>query len=119
VVVQTTERGGGLLIEVIDNGSGLEPHQFEAVFHEFYQCEDPLTRSHEGLGLGLSIARGIAELHGGRLWVHSEGSGRGATFALWLPGLGPLPSPVVRTAVGLRAARRRSRRRRAPVRLAT
>jgi len=111
VAVHTTERGGGLLIEVTDTGSGLEPEHFEAVFEDFFQLEDSLTRTHEGLGLGLPIARGIAELHGGRLWVHSDGPGRGATFALWLPGLGPLPSPVVRTALGIRAGRRHTRRR--------
>jgi signal transduction histidine kinase len=111
VAVHTTERGGGLLIEVTDTGNGLEPEHFESVFEDFYQVEDPLTRTHEGLGLGLPIARGIAELHGGRLWVHSEGAGRGATFGLWLPGLSPLPSPAVRSAVGRRAGRRGARRR--------
>jgi hypothetical protein len=69
------------------------------------------------LGLGLPIARGIAELHGGRLWVHSDGAGRGATFALWLPGLSPLRAPIVRSAVGRRAGRRGARRRGRPARL--
>jgi signal transduction histidine kinase len=111
VAVHTSERGGGLLIEVIDTGCGLEPENFEAVFQDFFQVEESLTRTHEGLGLGLPIARGIAELHGGRLWVHSDGIGRGATFALWLPALSPLPSPALRSAVGIRAGRRPTRRR--------
>ncbi len=114
VAVHTTERGGGLLVEVNDTGRGLDPEHVESIFQDFFQVGDPLTRTDEGLGLGLPIARGIAELHGGRLWAQSEGIGHGATFSLWLPGLGPLPSPAVRSVVGIRAGRRRVRRRARP-----
>jgi signal transduction histidine kinase len=104
VTVRTAERGGGVLIEVADTGDGLNPKHVEAVFQEFFQVEDALTRTHGGLGLGLPIARGIAELHGGRMWARSGGVGHGATFALWLPGLGPLAPEALRPAPGLRAA---------------
>lgn len=76
---------GGALVEIEDTGCGLAAEHLEEVFREFYQVESPLTRSHEGLGVGLSIARGIVELHGGAVWAQSEGVGRGATFTVWLP----------------------------------
>lgn len=90
ISVRVEARGGGVLVEVEDTGRGLDPEHLEGIFQEFYQVEDTLTRTHGGLGLGLPIARGIIELHGGRLWARSEGVGRGATFSVWLPGLAPL-----------------------------
>ena len=76
---------GGVRIDVADTGRGLASEHLDAIFSDFFQVEDTLTRTHGGLGLGLTIARGIAEIHGGRLWAESDGLGRGATFCLWLP----------------------------------
>ena len=77
--------GNHVLIEVEDTGCGLAHHHLDAVFDDFFQVEAPLTRTHGGLGLGLTIARGIAEVHGGRLWAESPGPGCGTTFLFRLP----------------------------------
>jgi signal transduction histidine kinase len=72
-------------IRVHDDGAGIPVDQLETVFDLFYQVEDHLTRRHGGLGLGLAIVKAIAEAHGGRIWVESEGIEQGATFTLAVP----------------------------------
>jgi len=68
---------------VRDNGIGIPPGEREKIFQRFYQVEKHLTRRHGGMGLGLSIAREMIELHGGRIWVESvEGKGSNFTFEL-------------------------------------
>ncbi|HMC14697.1 MAG TPA: ATP-binding protein [Albitalea sp.] len=90
--IQVTSRGGDqtLTIEVQDNGIGLEPEQLAHVFEPFKQADASSTRQQSGLGLGLSLARQLVELHGGQIAVHSEGVGRGARFTITLPQ--PAPS---------------------------
>nr|MBN1228971.1 GAF domain-containing sensor histidine kinase [Anaerolineae bacterium] len=70
---------------VRDNGLGIAKDQCEKIFEQFYQVEDPMTRHHGGLGLGLAIARAIVERHGGRIWAESPGLGEGSRFTLALP----------------------------------
>lgn len=72
-------------IDVQDNGVGIPPEQMEHIFEQFYQVEDHMTRHYGGLGLGLSIARGIVELHHGRIWAESAGKDQGASFKIALP----------------------------------
>jgi signal transduction histidine kinase len=72
-------------IEVQDSGVGIPPEQMEHIFEQFYQAEDHMTRHYGGLGLGLSIAQGIVELHRGRIWAESAGKDQGATFKIALP----------------------------------
>ena len=72
-------------IKVIDTGIGIPQDQLDRVFEEFYQVEDHMTRRHGGMGIGLSIARGLVEAHDGHLWAESEGPGRGSTFIINLP----------------------------------
>ncbi len=81
-------RGGahpeGVLLEVQDTGIGIPRSEWQRVFERFYQVEDSLTREHEGMGLGLSIAKGMVELLGGELWLDSE-VGTGSTFRFTIP----------------------------------
>jgi two-component system sensor histidine kinase ChiS len=70
-------------VSVRDTGIGIPPSKHERIFDRFYQVEPSLTRRFEGMGLGLSIAKGMVELHGGRIWVESvEEMGSAFTFAL-------------------------------------
>ncbi len=71
----------GVRVSVIDTGSGISPEQLPHVFGRFWQANDADRR---GLGLGLGIARGIVEAHGGRIWVESE-LGQGSIFHFTLP----------------------------------
>jgi two-component system OmpR family sensor kinase len=72
------------VIEVSDEGPGLEPVDAELVFERFYRADPARSRIHGGSGLGLAIAATIAEGHGGRLELDT-GTGRGCTFRLVLP----------------------------------
>jgi len=83
--VSVAEQGGEAWVTVQDNGIGIAPIQLERIFGQFYQVEDPLTRKHGGLGLGLPIARAIVERHGGRIWAESDGPGKGAAFTIAVP----------------------------------
>jgi len=72
-------------IKVCDNGVGIEAENLDKIFEQFYQSEDHMTRRHNGMGIGLAIARGMVQAHGGRLWAESDGTGKGATFCIVLP----------------------------------
>lgn len=72
-------------ISVIDTGQGIELEFLPYVFERFRQADGSITRSHGGLGLGLSIVRSLTELHGGTVRAESAGAGNGATFVVALP----------------------------------
>lgn len=74
-----------VVIEVTDTGIGIKPEFLPFVFDRFCQADGSITRSYGGLGLGLAIVRHIVELHGGVIYVQSEGEGKGATFTVKLP----------------------------------
>jgi signal transduction histidine kinase len=75
-------------ITVRDTGAGIPAGELDNIFKEFYQVEDHLTRRHGGLGLGLAIARGIVQQHGGRIWAESAGPNQGTTVHVVLPTAG-------------------------------
>ena len=66
---------------VADTGPGISADELPHVFDRYYQAQ---RKNRDGIGLGLSIARGIVEAHGGRIWVESE-EGKGSTFFFTLP----------------------------------
>jgi signal transduction histidine kinase len=72
-------------ISVRDNGIGIENDFMPYLFEPFTQADVSLDRQNGGLGIGLSIVKGIAELHGGRVVAHSEGAGKGSEFMICLP----------------------------------
>ncbi|WP_133501039.1 ATP-binding protein [Cognatilysobacter terrigena] len=83
VDVRVRQHGECVRIEVADTGIGLAPTQLDSIFDMFARGEG--SELHGGLGIGLTLARRLAELHGGRLRAESEGPGRGSRFLLDLP----------------------------------
>jgi CheY-like chemotaxis protein len=72
-------------INVADTGIGMPPEFVPHIFDRFRQADASTTRAHGGLGIGLSIAKHLVELHGGIMRAHSAGEGEGATFTIELP----------------------------------
>ena len=72
-------------MSVADTGSGIDPKFLPYVFDRFRQADSTSTRSHGGLGIGLTIVRHIVELHGGTVHADSAGEGQGAVFTVVLP----------------------------------
>ena len=84
VKIKVDQVPGYAKISVTDNGIGIPVEEQEKIFQRFYQVEKHLTRRHGGMGLGLSIARDMVEMHGGRIWVDSV-EGKGSRFTFILP----------------------------------
>jgi signal transduction histidine kinase len=76
--------GAAVLLEVGDTGIGIAPEHHDLVFQEFAQVDSTASRAHHGTGLGLTIARKLVELHGGRIWLESN-LGGGSRFFFTLP----------------------------------
>lgn len=89
IEVGSRKDGEETVLFVRDNGRGIDPAHHDKVFHLFNKL-DPQS---EGTGIGLALVKRIVEAHGGRIWLESEGVGRGSTFCFTLPG--PAPSPDI------------------------
>jgi|APSaa5957512576_1039674.scaffolds.fasta_scaffold02379_1 K+-sensing histidine kinase KdpD len=74
-----------ILCWIKDSGIGIPKDQLENIFEKFYQVEAPNIRRYGGMGIGLTIAQGLVESQGGKLWAESDGEGLGATFKISLP----------------------------------
>jgi signal transduction histidine kinase len=85
ITIGVTKQGGQVLSWVQDQGIGIPTDQLQKIFEEFYQIEPPNTRRYGGLGIGLTIAKGLIEAQGGKIWAESEGPGKGSTFKVSLP----------------------------------
>ncbi len=83
--VHARAEAGRVVVDVRDEGIGIRREMLTRVFDMFVQGERMLDRSQGGLGLGLTIARSLCELHGGTITAASEGVGRGSTFTVTLP----------------------------------
>jgi signal transduction histidine kinase len=96
VTVTLATVGDRARLSVRDTGVGIDPEIRERLFHPFEQADRTLARTTGGLGLGLSLVKGLVALHGGAVEAHSEGPGQGAEFVVELPvqpdsvGRGPL-----------------------------
>jgi signal transduction histidine kinase len=86
VRIRTEQKGGKVLIRVVDTGIGIPPEKLGLIFQEFTQVDTSATRKAGGTGLGLPISLSLVQMHGGRLWAQSSGvAGEGSTFYVELP----------------------------------
>ena len=74
-----------LKISVADTGIGIAPEDQGKIFDEFYQVQSGTTDKTPGTGLGLSLTKRLVEMHGGKIWVESEGEGKGSRFSFVIP----------------------------------
>jgi two-component system CheB/CheR fusion protein len=77
--------GGEVSVKVLDNGLGIEPEMLPKVFGMFVQDGKHLGHAQGGLGIGLGLSKSLIDLHGGRIWASSEGTGQGSVFEVRLP----------------------------------
>jgi signal transduction histidine kinase len=91
IEVRTFSDDEWLAIVVTDHGEGIAPDVLPHIFDGFRQADASTTRKHGGLGLGLTIAKHIVELHGGTIEAASGGIGHGATFTIRLRPVAPVP----------------------------
>jgi signal transduction histidine kinase len=85
ITIGTVKQGNHVMVWVQDQGIGIPADKLQKIFEEFYQIERPNTRRYGGLGIGLTIAKGLIEAQGGRIWAESDGLGSGSTFKVLLP----------------------------------
>jgi signal transduction histidine kinase len=74
-----------LEISVSDSGIGIAVEDQDRIFDAFEQVDSSASRRFQGTGLGLSLTRKLVELHGGKIWVESEGLNRGSSFRFIIP----------------------------------
>jgi signal transduction histidine kinase len=87
IVLSTAQVDGAVQVVVQDSGDGIPLEDRENIFERFYRTEKSRSREFGGSGLGLSIARGIVQAHGGRIWVEGDAAG-GARVAFTIPAAG-------------------------------
>jgi PAS domain S-box-containing protein len=74
-----------ILVSVTDTGIGVRPEDQSRIFEMFEQVDSSYTRNAQGTGIGLALTRSLVQLHGGRIWVESEGNNKGSTFHFCIP----------------------------------
>lgn len=84
ITVELSQQHDSVTLRVTDTGKGVKPEQRESIFEKFDRGKDAVQHA-TGLGLGLYVAKVIIAQHNGKIWVESEGEGKGSTFAFSLP----------------------------------
>ena len=90
IAMRLDETPDDLVVRVSDSGVGIASDKLDSIFDMFVQVDQSLERGNKGLGVGLTLARQLVQLHGGSIGVHSQGVGTGAEFIVRLP-RGTLP----------------------------
>ena len=85
IIVGAAQQGDRIMAWVQDHGVGIASDKLKKIFDGFYQAEPPNTRRYGGLGIGLTIAKGLVEAQDGKIWAESDGEGQGSTFKVLLP----------------------------------
>jgi signal transduction histidine kinase len=98
VLLSLRQDGGHVVLEVTDTGIGIEAPRLTRVFDLFEQGHHDLARTQGGLGIGLTVVRGLVEMHGGSVSAASAGAGKGSTFTVRLPRMAAVASPSVEPA---------------------
>lgn len=110
ITLSSESAGKDALLRVSDDGAGIRPELLPHVFDRFVQGDSSPARRHGGMGIGLTLARRIVELHGGSIEAKSEGEGRGSELIVRLPRLEQAPArppaAAPRSAAGTSASRR-------------
>jgi CheY-like chemotaxis protein/two-component sensor histidine kinase len=104
-------RAGEVVVSVKDTGIGIAAEHLPRLFEMFSQAVTALERSQGGLGIGLSLVKGLVELHGGSIEARSEGLGKGSEFVVRLPVGDDTPAPRSPPGDGGEKGTPRSRRR--------
>jgi PAS domain S-box-containing protein len=93
IAVRTQVSGGEFTLACADSGIGIAPEALPRIFRPFEQADSEVSSSYGGLGLGLAIAQGLMQQHGGQIRASSGGRGTGSTFTITLPSLPAVASP--------------------------
>ncbi len=87
VMVKLAVKDKQLVVEVVDTGIGITSENQEKVFEDFFQVDSGIKDKTPGLGLGLGLSRRLVEMHGGKIWVESEGENKGSHFIFTIPSI--------------------------------
>jgi len=85
ITIRGRKGAGEVLISVMDTGIGIAPEFHKRIFEDFYQVKTGHRDRIPGTGLGLSLVKRMVEMHCGKVWVESEGEGKGSCFTFTLP----------------------------------
>ncbi|NIR95316.1 MAG: cell wall metabolism sensor histidine kinase WalK [Gammaproteobacteria bacterium] len=85
VTVSLKQRDEEVFVHIMDTGIGIPMEHLPLIFNRFYRVDQSRSRVGGGSGIGLTIAKHIIDMHGGRIWAESEGAGDGSTFSFSLP----------------------------------
>lgn len=85
IEISAERRASGVRVTVSDNGTGIPGEKIHTLFQMFTQLDQSIDRGYRGLGIGLSLAKSLVEMQGGRIEARSDGLGKGSEFNVWLP----------------------------------